>query len=88
MTHKQRDVGRQLVTELLACRRDIIWLTKTRAKAKDPQMIEIYNQEIVYETRIRDMLMDCVRRIPWLARELAIAAKADALKPAERRKQL
>jgi Family of unknown function (DUF5681) len=86
MTYKQRDGGRQLVAKLLECRRELAWLAKTRAKSKDPRMIEIYDQEIVYEKRIRDILTDGISRTPWLARELVIAAKADALKHAERRK--
>ena len=86
MTQKQRDGGRQLVAKLLECRRELAWLARTRAKAGDPGMIEIYDQEIVYETRIRDILTNGISRTPWLARELAIAAKADALKPAGRLK--
>lgn len=40
-THKQRDGGRQLIAKLLECRRELAWLAKTRAKAKDPRMIAI-----------------------------------------------
>ncbi len=86
ITSKQRDKGRQLVAKLLECRRQLTWLARTRAKAKDPRMIEIYDQEIVYETRIRDILTNGISRTPWLARELVIAAKADALKPPGRLK--
>jgi Family of unknown function (DUF5681) len=80
-SRKQRDKGRDLIKRLRDCREELAWLREEREKTSDDEMRTIFDKDIDFETKLQTMIMDCIRKTPWMQREWVEAIKQAASKP-------